>query len=252
MAILEIEIEQSAVVSQSTQISLASTPTSDSDSNVRIKLTIGGGNVFHPNARITLVPPIVNTEDANGTGAQDITIAVRIGPNNLFEEESHSIFDLSSSSKTNTNDNDDGNDNDNDNGNDILNIVGSYNQFAARSHLQCESIGNANIFNPKCNISIPLIRNGNIFQSCAQVKVLQEGQGGQGQGHGHGRQQQQPSYQEQVCYQFSGPGQDEKICKQRNHINGVKKNIMEVSLLLSASRRVVQKYHRLMAVKSQE
>jgi hypothetical protein len=130
--------------------------------------------------------------------------------------------------------------------------MGSYNQLSAGAQLKCTSIGNANIFHPKCNVSAsasasasesaPVIQNGNIFQACFH--------NGTDNGDNNGDASVPVMYQEKVCF-LSGESlnfeHEPPVRKIRNHTNGVQRNIREVSLLLNAAKRVVQKHHRLMA-----
>ena len=261
---LEIKIEHNAYVCQSCRISL-SEDIDHNNSNVngngnvngtaKIKLIIGSGNVFHPNARLTIIPPPPpnnSTIDNDSTNDNDAEITVRIGSNNLFEEESHCILDLSHMNILQNNDDNDIDNDDNADEERIHTAMGSYNQLSAGAQLKCTSIGNANIFHPKCNVSAsasasasesaPVIQNGNIFQACFH--------NGTDNGDNNGDASVPVMYQEKVCF-LSGESlnfeHEPPVRKIRNHTNGVQRNIREVSLLLNAAKRVVQKHHRLMA-----
>lgn len=227
--VLEIEIEHNACVCQSCQILLMRNEDATTTTTTKIILTIGSGNVFHPNAQLIIIPPSSKDQDSGGE------IRITIGTNNLFEEGSKSILDLSRLDGPK----DDG-DGDNDNaGPKIYTIIGSYNQISAGAQLKFESIGSANIFHPKCNLIIPVIKNGNMFQACCKLHVT----GDKDKDH----YLSNVVYQEKVCYLL---GEVDPVQKMRNHTNGVKRNISDVSLLLNVSRRVVEKYHKLMPVKS--
>lgn len=222
--VLEIEIEQNALICKSSQILLGG----QADSNItksdksKIKLIIESGNVFHPNARLVIIPPttLANNEASDSNALE---VIIRIGTNNLFEEESQCIFDLSQFPTKS--------------GESVesVSIVGSYNHFAVGSQVNCQFIGNANIFNPKCDVWVPTIKNGNIFQSCVKVRGKTE------------EQDITNVYQEKICYLF-GEYEDSVGFTSRKHVNGVKKNMTKVSLLLNVSKNALHKYHRLVPV----
>ncbi len=268
MASLEIEIEQNATVAQC-QISLLRQIGADNspegkdansghreggsdDSACKIQFLITGGNVFHPNAKISIIPPSSPTT----------TVALKIGPNNLFEEECNVILDLSSIGGG-------GGDNENDDNNDNppITMIGSYNHFAARCqvHIQAtRTMGNANIFNPKCKILLTTsgsshgeddggslstsnyshIKNGNLIQSSCCVRmntspIRSSTNSGDEIDNG---------LQEAICYNLIQPHAMTSGARLviRGNPNGVKKNIQEVSQLLGVSRIIVQKHHKLL------
>ena len=225
--VLEIEIEQNALICKSSQILLGgqADPNITKSDTSKIKLIIESGNVFHPNARLVIIPPktLANNEASDSNALE---VKIRIGTNNLFEEESQCIFDLSQfPAKA---------------GESVesVSIVGSYNHFAVGSQVNCQFIGNANIFNPKCDVWVPTVKNGNIFQSCVKVRGKME------------EQDITNVYQEKICYLVGeyGEYEDSVGFTNRKHANGVKKNMTEVSLLLNASKNALHKYHRLMPV----
>ncbi len=238
---LQIEIEPNAYVCESCQIYVGDKgKDAGGDSNSEIKLIIESGNVFHPNARLEiLLPPNADTNsqiDAEGdTSSESSELTVRISSNNLFEEESHCIIDLrrvcASAIEMNTISETDM----------IHTAMGSYNQISAGAKVIFESIGNANIFHPKCDISSDLIiQNGNVFQACFYTNHASfTGTGTNNTGG--------VKYQEKILFMS---GELESLPRIRNHTNGVKRNMMEVSLLLNMAKRIVQKHHRLMVVKS--
>jgi hypothetical protein len=248
---LEIEIEPNAYICQSCQISLGDFDTSAESpaSTPKTKLIISGGNVFHPRSRLTI---------SRGSIDADIDITVTIGPNNLFEEESHCIIDLSNLLlvSKNGNENDDYDDKKNNGKHTNHSAIGSYNQISAGAELKFTSMGNANIFFPKCYVAAPTIQNGNIFQACYDNRVRTPIHSDEAD-----LDDSQTIYQEKVCY-LSGDFEESDLepevekpshsCnrKIRHHKNGVKRNIVEVSSLLNVAKRVLQKHHRLMAVKN--
>lgn len=50
--------------------------------NAKIKLIITAGNVVHPHSKISILPP-------SSSSSTDMNVNVRVGANNLCEEESH-------------------------------------------------------------------------------------------------------------------------------------------------------------------
>lgn len=221
------------------------TNSTDATDTSKIKLIIEHGNVFHPNSCLEIIPPAL-------VGPKEISVV--IGPNNLFEEKSHIIFDLSRISEEQM-------DGHHSEGLGDLLLIGSYNLFSASSRVvHCQSIGNANIIGPKCHILVECIENGNLFQagsfvdnhsddwkdSC-QEKVfywldrdmgISSSGGSSSRSNGHSTD--------------SSSRQRHGMCKVRNHNDGVKKNISEVSMLLRANRKILTRHHRILAVMAEE
>ena len=221
--LLQVVIEPNASVCQTAQIALAASDSAGDEGSTEtaliIKLTIGTGNIFHPNARVHIVPPTgINIFDPENQ--QEMFIS--IGANNIFEEESSLAFDLSDIPFGKYSDEKSG-----------MTLLGSYNQILASSHIQCTSIGNANIFHAKCNITTDEIKNGNIFQAYSLL---------------HRENSVNIDLQEKILYNVG----DCDVSKIRNHSNGIQKNISDGSLLLRATRKIIVQHHRLMACKTDE
>jgi len=109
-------------------------------------VTIGRGNVFHPECHIildasNLSPSVLNTLD------------FRIGDNNIFEECSILTFHLNESTTL---------------------LMGSYNLMATKSQVETSRVGNGNIFQPACHIQIPTIKNGNIFSPMCSLSIKED------------------------------------------------------------------------------
>jgi hypothetical protein len=216
--VLQISIEPNAVVCQSAKIELSSASDFPGDQNdtLVVRLTIGTGNIFHPNAQLYIVPP-TRLSGTLPESNQDLFLS--IGANNLFEEQSCLTFDLSDVSVEKHSE-----------GKNALPLLGSYNQCLASSQIRCASIGNANIFHAKCSIVADEIKNGNIFQA---YSLLQR------------NSLAKIDLQEKVIYRAGDSG----VCKIRNHADGIQKNISEGSLLLRATRKIVMQHHRVTACK---
>jgi len=224
---LEIIIEPNAIVALSSQLHLETSGESASPpSSPNIKLVIAGGNLLHPHSRLSIIPPPHVTQ--NETESQGESLVIRIGENNVFEEECDVILDLRQAGKKKSKEDVET----------IVNIIGSYNQFAPRCHVRSNRIGSANIFQSMCNLEIPYIKNGNIFGNMLQViDVDEEGQ----------------SFQEKTLFIVSNNEKQIDSRQQliRPHKHGMKKNMREVGLLLGSTRKLVQKNHRIMAVTSE-
>jgi hypothetical protein len=219
---IQVLIEPNAAVCQSAQIALAASEFADdkdgTESTLLIRLTIGTGNIFHPNTQMHIIPP-TGLHDFDPKIQQEMFVS--IGANNLFEEKSRVTFDLSdipfekhSEEKSS------------------MPLLGSYNQILASSHVRCTSIGNANIFHAKCNIAADEIKNGNIFQAYSLL---------------HRKHSANIKLQDKVVYNV----EDCAISKIRKHSNGIKKNIREGSLLLRATRNIILQHHHLMTCKTE-
>jgi len=217
--VLQISIEPNAVVCESAKIELSSASDFPGDQNetLVIRLTIGTGNIFHPNAQLYIVPPTLSGTGTLSENNQDLFVS--IGANNLFEEQSCLTFDLSDVSVEKHSE-----------GKSALPLLGSYNQCLASSQIRCSSIGNANIFYAKCSIAADEIKNGNIFQA---YSLLQR------------NRRAKIDFQEKVIYRAGDSG----VCKIRNHSDGIQKNISECSLLLRATRKILMQHHRMSACK---
>lgn len=206
MTKIHISLEQNATVSKTCKFSIVESTSSElskHENDATIKLIIASGNVFHPNVRISFIPPQLQTD-----------IIIRVGENNIFEEESLLILDLSQHDGTST---------------DELQLVGSYNQFAPRCKVQCRSIGNANIFNPLCDLELSTIKSGNIYQSSVKIH------------------NQLVVHQENVCFLMTeDDDHSHDLVRTRAHSRGVQVNMSEVSLLLVAARKIVQDNHRIL------
>lgn len=206
MTKIQISLEQNATVPKTCKFSIMENTSSDSkhENDATIKVIIASGNVFHPNARISIIP-LKSQSD----------IIIRIGENNLFEEESLLILDLSQREGGSSAGE--------------LQLVGSYNQFAPRCKVQCKSIGNANIFNPFCDLVLSSIKSGNIYQSYVKIHDLFV------------------VHQENVCFLMKeDDNQSHDPFRIRDHTRGVQTNVSEVSLLLVAARKIVQKNHQIL------
>lgn len=136
-----------------------------------------------------------------------------IKENNLFEEESFLSINLRTLDPDTKE----------------IAIVGSYNLFSSKSQVRCKSIGNGNIFHPCCKIDgVKEIKHGNVFQS---TLVLESGS-------------KVPINTDSMVF-FRD---NSRIgFRSRLHINGVEKNMNNVSLLLRAVRKILRAEHRLYA-----
>jgi hypothetical protein len=185
----------------------------------KIKLIIGQGNVFHPYSCFQIRPPVTNHQKQ---------ITLHIGSNNLFEEKSNVILDLSqittSSEEQQFSDSSDGL---------RFSAIGSYNNFTPTCRVECRCIGNANIFGPKSNVVVKNVENGNLFQAGSYIREDATSN---------------VRYQEKVFYVLTGDSNRLAMNKCRKHADGVRKNIVEVSTLLRASRTILRHNHRVMAV----
>jgi len=229
---LDIIIHPNAVVAVSSQISIETDlpPASTSLSPpVNIKLIVAGGNLFHPHSRVILIPPSAESHNTptqnNGQG-----LVVRIGENNVFEEECNIILDLRKMKESTSEEGS------------VINIIGSYNQFAPRSYVRSNHIGNANIFQPMCHLDIPNIKNGNIFGSTLQVNI-----GANDLFLVDDNHDATNFFQEKVMYMVSDKQTEVNRQVVRPHDHGMKRNMRVVGLVLGATRNIVQMNHRLMA-----
>jgi hypothetical protein len=207
MTKIQISLEQNAIVPKTCRFSIMENASSDSkhENDATIKVIIASGNVFHPNARISIIPPQLQSD-----------IIIRIGENNLFEEESLLVLDLSQQQDEGSS------------AGGELQVMGSYNQFAPRCKVQCQSIGNANIFNPLCDLMLSSIKSGNVYQSSVKIHDLLV------------------VHQEKVCFRMTEDDDSHDSVRIRNHTRGVQVNVSEVSLLLVVARKIVQKNHRIL------
>jgi len=229
---LDVIIHPNAVVAVSSQISietdLPQLSTSQSPPTI-IKLIVTGGNLFHPHSRLLLIPPSPESQNTltrnDGEG-----LVVRIGENNIFEEECNIILDLRKvkyyASKEGS----------------VIDIIGSYNQFAPLSHVHSNHIGNANIFQPMCHLDIPDIKNGNIFGSTLKVNTDSDGLFLVDDNNDAANY-----FQEKVMYIVNDKQNELNRQVVRPHAHGMKRNMRVVGLLLGATRSIIQKNHRLMA-----
>jgi len=250
---LDIIIHPNAVVALSSQIYIetttdllhpeSSSPSSQSSQSppVTIKLIIAGGNLFHPQSRLILIPPESqnNTTTTQTNDEQGGLVVVRIGENNVFEEECTILLDLRTMNQSPSEDEES-----------VTTIIESYNQFAPRSSVRSTHIGNANIFQPLCHLSIPTIKNGNIFGSTLQITI------GNGATDDLSFVDDEPTndagasfFQEKVLYMVRADKQQPDVNRHvvRPHVHGMKRNMRVVGLILGATRTLVRKNHRLMA-----
>jgi hypothetical protein len=221
---LLLVIEAGATVCESAKFSLSHPPSSGENNTVgKIKLIIGQGNVFHPYSCFQIIPPTANQKQ----------ISVQIGSNNLFEEKSQVILDLSCHGTITAEE--EGEQQSSDTLGDCLKVsaIGSYNNFSATCRVECQRIGNANIFGPKSNVLVKSVDNGNLFQAGSFVR--EDGTN-------------DVRCQERVFYVLTGESNSVIRNKCRKHTDGVRKNIVEVSTLLRACKKILRDNHRIMAV----
>jgi len=229
---LVLNIEPSSTVCESAKFTLLQPPSiitavehsDDSDDQTKgtMHLTIGQGNVFHPHSCFQIIPP----PDMN----HKHVIFVKIGSNNLFEEKSLVILDLSHISVDEScavSDNIDSL---------SFSGIGSYNHFAPASRVEYQRIGNANIFGPKSNVVVKSIENGNLFQAGSFVRD-EDGT----------TTTNYARYQDKVFYVLTGERHGLRRNACRKHADGVRKNMLEVSSLIRASKKVLRGNHRIMA-----
>ena len=172
---LELIIESTAIVVTTSQIEIltkhhhndnsntntnTSTTTDDDDNDYAIsiphvQLTISHGNIFHPYSKLTIIVPPSKEEKSSRNNRYKL----KIGEHNIFEEECHYIFEVSSFSfQRNHNDNHNDDDGDDDDNLKVpTNIIGSYNQFAPKSYVYTNcNIGNGNLFQSFCHLYLTL------------------------------------------------------------------------------------------------
>ena len=168
---LELIIESTAIVVTTSQIEIltkhhhndnsntntnTSTTTDDDDNDdaisiPHVQLTISHGNIFHPYSKLTIIVPPSKEEKSSRNNRYKL----KIGEHNIFEEECHYIFEVSSFSfQRNHNDNHNDDDGDDDDNLKVpTNIIGSYNQFAPKSYVYTNcNIGNGNLFQSFCHL----------------------------------------------------------------------------------------------------
>eukprot|EP00555_Chaetoceros_dichaeta_P001447 CAMPEP_0198278038 /NCGR_PEP_ID=MMETSP1447-20131203/66172_1 /TAXON_ID=420782 /ORGANISM="Chaetoceros dichaeta, Strain CCMP1751" /LENGTH=272 /DNA_ID=CAMNT_0043973103 /DNA_START=37 /DNA_END=855 /DNA_ORIENTATION=- len=259
---LDIIIHPNAVVALSSHIYIetttdllhpeSSSPSSQSSQSppVTIKLIIAGGNLFHPQSRLILIPPesqnnnttTIQTNDEQQGGL----VVVRIGENNVFEEECTILLDLRTMNQSSPSPSSE------DEESVVTTIIESYNQFAPRSSVRSTHIGNANIFQPLCRLTIPTIKNGNIFGSTLQITI---GSGATANDLVFVDDDEPTNdagasfFQEKVLYMVRADKQQPDVNRHvvRPHVHGMKRNMRVVGLILGATRTLVRKNHRLMA-----
>ena len=197
-----------------------------------LNLVISNGNVIHPYSTIQVIPPKVLKCD----------LTIRVGNNNLFEEQCQVTIDLSDFELQGADIDEYGEgDSSTEKKLSAHTIMGSYNQFGPRSKVLASSIGNSNIFKPLCDLTLGKIKHGNIFQVGAQIDV---------NAPQTPFNKDQTEYDEKVVFvlnQSNGisdvSGRNQLV---RNHLHGVKKNMADVSLLLLAARKIIETHHRIL------
>ncbi len=284
---LQLIIESSATVAKSSQIKamygdhfdnandesssnapIASTIDTDDDdgdgdgsastTHVHLQLIISHGNIFHPQSKLTIVLPSVLKNKMK----QKRVHQIKIGENNLFEEESHLILSLPLSSfQPNSND-------EHEDENEIITVVGSYNQFAPKCQIYTNgtTIGNGNIFHSFSTLHLKhnelIVGNGNIFNSFVSIGT----KGGNDERGSDSYQIESSSggrrsyFQNQVFFMLSSASSASASASvssssskrpmklmQRTNENGVRKNMVDVTLLLSATKKILQMNHALMS-----
>lgn len=231
-----VTIEPTATVAASCSIILSDSNSSDSppsvlSSTTQITVVISAGNVFHPSSRLVINPPqsslpTSTLPPSSDKDSSDANIQLRISENNLFEEECMVTIDMDSTAVSFID------------GSSV--VIGSYNQFAPKCEVKTQKIGNCNIFRSHSSANVPTIRNGNMFMSGVRVDA----------GNSSGICND--------CVYFALQVSDVSIIKNRRKYkletrnrkgNGTKINMIEVSLLLDASRSIVCKNHPLTTTK---
>jgi hypothetical protein len=243
----ELILEPNATVALSSHINLVdfdsekiidSEPESDSGTASEttkphcLNLVIANGNVIHPYSTIHIIPPKSLSCD----------LTFRVGDNNLFEEQCRVTIDLSNFEVQDTNA--DGTDEGaapKEKKLTVHSIMGSYNQFGPRSKVRASSIGNSNIFKPLCDLTLGRIKHGNVFQVGAQIDV---------NAPKISLAKDDTDFDEKVVFVLNqSNGIDDMSGRHqlvRSHLHGVKKNMADVSLLLLAARKIIEKHHRIL------
>mmetsp|Transcript_15119 Transcript_15119/g.18428 ORF Transcript_15119/g.18428 Transcript_15119/m.18428 type:complete len:304 (-) Transcript_15119:81-992(-) len=297
MSNLHLIIESTALVAQSARIKVvqptsgtivstnilgdSSSPNNNNNTqNANVELMITHGNVFHPQSNLTIVLPVSTTTTSNFDGGDGSTMyKISIGENNLFEEECNVILDLKSHYPTKEEEGEEAA-----TAKESLTLIGSYNLFTPKSHVQVHTIGNGNIFHPFCNLISStsvftptnmnmkkrrhvVIGNGNMFNSFVTIHSTTQQENGINNDSDDGDMSLECIYQNQVYFTISsasasvltstmeGGGTDDYpnnndeqslLLMQRKHHNGVRKNMNEVRLLLNAAKRM-KEYHHMMS-----
>ncbi len=247
-------------------ISSSKKSTSTNQEN-HVKLTISHGNVFHPYSKLTILlsKPISSTSTASSSSSSS-TYHLKIGENNLFEEDCHLILHVqcedndSNATTNNTND-----DHHQEEIQETRLLVGSYNQFAPKCQVYTNQIGNGNLFHPFCNVQMDIIRstsrtqrnvsdarndliigNGNIFNAFVSIhETMKNDDYADG-----ARPTGTIPYHNQVFFLLSSSPSSsfttKKNLMRRTNDNGVRKNMADITLLQGAMKTIIQAHHQLM------
>ena len=263
---LELIIDSSAFVTKTAQIKVLPKPTpKDNDSSAandddadtittkNVQLTISHGNVFHPQSNLIIYIPQKKTHSKD--------YKLKIGEFNLFEEESQCYLEVTEDIFGGGGDSDGNNDEENKESISMT-LMGSYNQFTPRCKVHTHTIGNGNIFHPFCDLyfihgiernEMMMIGNGNIFNSFVSMKNVRNNNWAMIHESDDSKDDTNDitsnSYQNQVFFILSPPssvpvsssfGEESNCSKimQRTNENGVRKNMNDVTLLLSATKNI--------------
>jgi hypothetical protein len=143
-----------------------------------------------------------------------------------------------------------GNNNDNEDDGEkreLIQLLGSYNQFTPKCKVRTKMIGNGNIFHSYCNLymnnisnSGMKIGNGNIFNSFVNIMDINDDDGMNVK-----NDKVMIPFQNQVLFNIVGGKQQQQRLMQRTNDNGVRKNMAQVRLLLGAGKSILQTHHKL-------
>lgn len=230
----------------------------DSNGSIHLQCIISHGNAFHPQSKLTIVLP----SSLKKNEKIKKVLKIKIGENNLFEEESHVFLSLPLSSLE-RNQEDEKND---DNVNEIFTVIGSYNQFAPKCqiHNNGTTIGNGNIFHSFSTLHLKqnelVVGNGNIFNSFVSIGEKRSDNDDSNSEGDCQSESEKRYFQNQVFFvlssvsvsvstSFSKQPNGKRPMKliQRTNENGVRKNMADVTLLLSVTKKILQMNHTLMS-----
>ena len=253
----ELILDEGALVSIKSKIkytmaapSLSPSSKSTSSAVPKLKLQVKFGTMFHPGAHllIRLSPDVVSlkSEEENASSQSSSSsssppeLTCVIGRNNLFHETCHVVIDFTAPFWRRTTQQPQKHNNTNN-----IPIIGDYNHFAPKCHIETGSIGSGNVFEASSSMICMYSSSGGVISDGVVVSP---------------KVKWNPSPPNPAIDDDNdNDGKDSELklnnrvlfvlnnqVTSRRYPNGKERNIKDLEPKLSAMRAVLRRYHKLM------